>query len=190
MNPDHLSASFLLMCNGLWQLSGQYLTAVCVFSVKREKDYVQALLRMQSQVLWVKKCYIYSHPCSTNPFPCVSNVMLPSFDYNVTCGGFLRAPWLRQSTGMLAPILYQALQCYSFHRFTEWFRLERTLKPIWFQPPAMGTAATLQAQAGPSDLALNSSRDGAPTASLGSLCQCLTSPWEFPSTISSKSPPF
>lgn len=130
MNPDHLSASFLLMCNGLWQLSGQYLTAVCVFSVKREKDYVQALLRMQSQVLWVKKCYIYSHPCSTNPFPCVSNVMLPSFDYNVTCGGFLRAPWLRQSTGMLAPILEQALQCYSFHRITEWFRLERTLKPI------------------------------------------------------------
>lgn len=90
MNPDHLSVSFLLMC--LWQLTGQYLTGVCVFSVKKEKDYVQALLRMQSQVLWVKKCCIYSHPCSTKPFPCVSNVTLPSFDYSVTHGGFLRAP--------------------------------------------------------------------------------------------------
>ena len=30
---------------------------------------------------------------------------------------------------------------------------------------------------GPSNLTLNASRDGAPTASLGSLCQCLTTLW-------------
>ena len=52
-----------------------------------------------------------------------------------------------------------------------------TLKIISFQPlPAMGmdnfhSTRLLKA---PSNLALNTSRDGASTASLGNLCQCLT----------------
>jgi len=42
MNSNHLGASLLLICNSLWQLSGQYFTAVSVSSVKKEKGYMQA----------------------------------------------------------------------------------------------------------------------------------------------------
>lgn len=42
MNSNHLGAILLLICNSVWQLSGQYFTAVCVSSVKKEKDYMQA----------------------------------------------------------------------------------------------------------------------------------------------------
>ena len=60
--------------------------------------------------------------------------------------------------------------------FIEWLRLEGTLKPIQFQPPAVGRAATLQPRlpGAPSSLAWNTSRDGPATAFLSSLCQCLT----------------
>ena len=45
--------------------------------------------------------------------------------------------------------------------------------------PATGRAAPSQLRlpGAPSNLALSTSRDGAPTASLGSLCQCLTTFW-------------
>jgi len=48
--------------------------------------------------------------------------------------------------------------------------LEGTFKVIRFQPPAMGRAAThqLRLPRAPSILALNTSRNGAPTAALGS----------------------
>ena len=51
-----------------------------------------------------------------------------------------------------------------------------------FCTPAAGKAATHQLKAGglsraPSNMTLNVSRDGALTASLGSLCQCLTILW-------------
>lgn len=59
INSSHLGASFLLICNSSWQLSGQYFTAVCVSWVKKEKRYMQALLRMQSQVLRVKKNAVF-----------------------------------------------------------------------------------------------------------------------------------
>jgi len=60
-------------------------------------------------------------------------------------------------------------------RITEWLELEDTLKPIQFQPPAMGRVATLQSRLprALSSLALGTSEDGAPTASLGSqICDC------------------
>ena len=53
------------------------------------------------------------------------------------------------------------------YRITEWLGLEGTLKVTQFQCPT-GSGC-------PSNLALNSSRDGASTGSLGSLCQRLTS---------------
>ena len=58
----------------------------------------------------------------------------------------------------------------------EWLRLEGTLKIIQFQPSAMGRAATHQIRLprAPFNLTLNVSRDGTATASLGSLCQFLT----------------
>ena len=61
------------------------------------------------------------------------------------------------------------------HGIIEWFGLE----VIQFQPPTMGRAATHQTglPRAPSNVALNSSRDGAPTASLGSSFQCLTTLW-------------
>jgi len=64
------------------------------------------------------------------------------------------------------------------HRITEWLELEGTLKLIQFQPPAVGRAGPRQLRLprAPSNLALNSSRGGASTASLGSLCQSLSTP--------------
>ena len=58
--------------------------------------------------------------------------------------------------------------------------LEGTLKPTQPQPPAMGRAATQQLRLprAPSSLALNASRDGAPTASLGS-CARASPPSEY-----------
>jgi len=46
-----------------------------------------------------------------------------------------------------------------------------------FTPPLLwaGLSTVDQAAQGPSNLAFNTSRDGAYTASLGSLCWCLTS---------------
>ena len=62
------------------------------------------------------------------------------------------------------------------HSIVEWFLLEGTLKIIWFQPlyHRQDYQPPAQAAEDPSNLVLNASRDGAPTASLGSLCQCLT----------------
>ncbi|PKU29536.1 zinc finger ccch domain-containing protein 11a [Limosa lapponica baueri] len=59
---------------------------------------------------------------------------------------------------------------------TEWFGLEGTLKIIQFQPPALGrdTSHHTRVVKAPSNLALNPSRDGAATASLGNLGQGLT----------------
>ena len=56
-----------------------------------------------------------------------------------------------------------------WHRITECFELERILKPIQFQLPAMDSAATHQTRLprAPSNLASNASRGGASTASLG-----------------------
>ena len=54
---------------------------------------------------------------------------------------------------------------FSYHRITEWFGLEGALKPIQFQLTAMGwLSPPAQAAQGPSNLALSTSRDGAPTA--------------------------
>ena len=62
--------------------------------------------------------------------------------------------------------------------FIEWLRLEGTLKPIQFQPPAVGRAATQQLRLprAPSNLALSTSRGGTPTASLGSFARGSPSP--------------
>ena len=60
-----------------------------------------------------------------------------------------------------------------YNRIKELLRLERTLKISSFNAPAMGRIVTHQIGLSriPSNLALNASRDGARTASLGSLCQ-------------------
>ena len=51
----------------------------------------------------------------------------------------------------------------------EWLKLEGNLEIIQLQPPAMGAAPhQLRLPRAPSNLALSASRDGAPTASLGS----------------------
>ena len=63
---------------------------------------------------------------------------------------------------------------FGYHRIIRWLRLERTLKTIQFQRPDMGRVATCKLRAS-SSLALNTSRDGASTASLGNLFQCLSS---------------
>ena len=59
---------------------------------------------------------------------------------------------------------------------TKWVRLERTLKLTQSQSPPVDSAATHQFSLprAPSNLALSTSRDGASTASLGDLFQCLT----------------
>jgi len=61
-------------------------------------------------------------------------------------------------------------------RITEWFVLEGTLWIILFQPRAMGTDPFHQPRLlkAPSNLALDTAREGAATASLGNLCQGLT----------------
>jgi len=58
-----------------------------------------------------------------------------------------------------------------YHRITEWFGLEGTLKLISFQPPAMGRDPFHQPRVlkAPSNLALNPAREGAAAASLGNL---------------------
>jgi len=62
------------------------------------------------------------------------------------------------------------------HRIIEWFGLEGTLKIIWFQPPCdeQGHLPLDQVAQSSIQLALNTAREGAATASLGNLCQCLT----------------
>jgi len=54
--------------------------------------------------------------------------------------------------------------------------LEGTSQIISFQPPAMGRDTSHQTRLlkAPSNLALNTAREGAATASLGNLCQGLT----------------
>ncbi|CAN0052273.1 unnamed protein product [Bubo scandiacus] len=61
-------------------------------------------------------------------------------------------------------------------RMVKWFGLEETLKIIWFQPPCHGQGHLPldQVLKALSNLALNTAREGAATASLGNLCQCLT----------------
>ncbi|TRZ26531.1 hypothetical protein HGM15179_000556 [Zosterops borbonicus] len=62
------------------------------------------------------------------------------------------------------------------HRLTERFGVEEISKIISFQPPAMGRDTFHQTRLlrAPSSLALDTSRDGTSTTSLGSLCQGLT----------------
>jgi len=63
-----------------------------------------------------------------------------------------------------------------YHRITDWFGLEGTLKIIWSNPPAMGRDPFHQPEVlpAPSSLALNPAREGPATASLGSLGQGLS----------------
>ncbi|KAK4810814.1 LOW QUALITY PROTEIN: hypothetical protein QYF61_008786 [Mycteria americana] len=63
----------------------------------------------------------------------------------------------------------------SRRRIIEWFQLERTFKDHLVQPPLpwAGTSFTRLLK-GLSNLTLNTSRDGASTASLGNLFQCFT----------------
>jgi len=62
------------------------------------------------------------------------------------------------------------------HRIIEWPGLKRTTVIIGFQPPAMCRVANQQTRLprATSSLALSASRDGASTASLGNLFQCVT----------------
>ena len=64
----------------------------------------------------------------------------------------------------------------SFTEIIEWFVLEGILKTIQFQPPAMGRDTSHQNRLlkALSSLASNTCRDGASTASLGNLFQCLS----------------
>ena len=66
-----------------------------------------------------------------------------------------------------------------YSRITGWLGLKGTLKPSQLQRPVMGRVATHQTRLprAPSNLALNTSEDGAPTAFLGSLWQCLNELW-------------
>ena len=62
------------------------------------------------------------------------------------------------------------------HRIAEGLGLGRTLKPIQFQPPAVGRAATTtpdQAGQGPIESGLEYLQRWSITRSLGSQCQCL-----------------
>ena len=56
-----------------------------------------------------------------------------------------------------------------YHRITEWPGLKRTAMIIWFHPPAMCRVANQQTRLprATSSLALNASRDGASTTTLG-----------------------
>jgi len=65
------------------------------------------------------------------------------------------------------------------HRIMERPGLKRTTMIIEFQPPAMCKVANQQTRLprATSSLALNASRDGASTTSLGSLFQCVTTLW-------------
>jgi len=65
------------------------------------------------------------------------------------------------------------------HSIIEWPGLQRTIVLIEFQPPAMCRVANQQTRLprATSSLALNASRDGASTASLGNLFQCITTLW-------------
>jgi len=64
----------------------------------------------------------------------------------------------------------------SDHRIIEWPGLKRTTMIIEFEPPAMCRVANHQTRLprATSSLALNASRDGASTTSLGNLFQCIT----------------
>jgi len=87
--------------------------------------------------------------------------------------------------------------CFVMHRIIEWPGVKRTTVIIWFQPPAMCRVANHQTRLprATSSLALSASRDGASTASLGNLFQCVTTVWaknfllisnlNFPSQFSS-----
>lgn len=65
------------------------------------------------------------------------------------------------------------LENLDFHGIIEWPGLERTLNITQFQSSAMARDKNRLFRI-PSNLALNTSRDGASIASLGSLCQDLT----------------
>ena len=63
----------------------------------------------------------------------------------------------------------------SLHRIIEWPGLKRTSKVIWFQPPCYVQGRQPPDQAAQSHiLAMNASRDGASTTSLGNLFLCVT----------------
>ena len=80
-------------------------------------------------------------------------------------------------TGQNRPVHTEEINLTEFHRNIEWFGLQGTSKVIQFQPPTMARDTFHQTRLlrAPSNLALNTSREGAGTASLGNLFQCLTS---------------
>jgi len=64
---------------------------------------------------------------------------------------------------------------WSDHRITEWLGLDGTLTSTQRQPPAMaGVPHQTRLPRATSNLPLSTSMDREPTASLGSLCQGLT----------------
>ena len=66
---------------------------------------------------------------------------------------------------------------YFSHRIIDWLVSEGTSKLTLFQFPAVVWLPPTRLPRTPSNLVWNASRDGASTASLGSLCQCLTALW-------------
>jgi len=62
------------------------------------------------------------------------------------------------------------------HRITEWFGLEGTIRSSGSNSPAKsrGIFQETRLLRAPSNLALNTAREGAATTPLGSLCQCFT----------------
>ena len=78
------------------------------------------------------------------------------------------------------PVCFPVDFFWSDHRITEWLGWKGPQGSPSSNPPATGRATNLQIchwtrlPRAPSNLVLNTSRDGAPTASLDSLCQHLT----------------
>ena len=71
----------------------------------------------------------------------------------------------------LLPIYLQGGEGVSKARIIEWFGLEGTFKTMQYLSPAIGRDTSLQSRllTAPSSLALNISREGASTASLGNM---------------------
>ena len=90
--------------------------------------------------------------------------------HEVRAGG-----WSAQPGGSALGGAGDTKQCQAI-RITACFGLEGTFHTISFQPPAIGRDANHHTRllTAPSSPALNASREGASTASLGNLFQCLT----------------
>jgi len=72
--------------------------------------------------------------------------------------------------------IFNKLQCFLSMYFIEWLGFEGTFQTISFQSSAIGRDANHHTRllTAPSSLALNASREGTSTASLGNPFQCLT----------------